>query len=56
MTAFVNTHSAQIILSSIIEAELYAGVRGEVERAVLDGFVSLFRVVPITSEIAKVGA
>ncbi len=53
--AFVNTHSARILLSSIAVAELYAGVRGEVEQAALDGFVSLFRVAPVTSEIAKIG-
>jgi len=51
----VNTYSARILLSSIVVAELYAGVKGEVELAALDGFVSLFRVVPVTAEIAKVG-
>ena len=51
----VNTHSARIVLSAIVVAELYAGVKGEVELAALEGFISLFRVVPITSEIAKVG-
>jgi predicted nucleic acid-binding protein len=53
--AFVNTHSAQIILSSIVVAELYAGVRGDAEQAALENFVSLFRVVPIGAEIAKAG-
>lgn len=52
---FVNTHSARILLSSIVVAELYAGVRGEVELVALEGFISLFRVVPITTEIAKAG-
>ena len=52
---FVNTHSARIIVSSIVVAELYAGVRGDDERAVLDNFVSLFRVVPVDTEIAKAG-
>ena len=52
---FVNTHSAQIILSSIVVAELYAGVKGEAERTALENFVSLFHVVPVTAEIAKVG-
>jgi len=51
--AFVNTHSARIILSSIVVAELYAGVKGDVEQAVLDNFVSLFHVVPVSTEIAK---
>ena len=53
--AFVNAHSARIILSSIVVAELYAGVKGDAERAALDGFVSLFRVVPVSAEIAKAG-
>jgi predicted nucleic acid-binding protein len=53
--AFVNTHSARIILSSIVVAELYAGVKGDAEQAVLDNFVSLFRVVPLSTEIAKAG-
>ncbi len=53
--AFVNTHSARIILSSIVVAELYAGVKGDDEQTVLDNFVSLFRVVPVGMEIAKAG-
>ena len=53
--AFVNDHSARIILSSIVVAELYAGVKGNIEQAALDNFVSLFRVVPVDIEIAKAG-
>ncbi len=53
--AFVNAHSARIILSSIVVAELYAGVKGEVEQAALEDFVSLFRVVSVRAEIAKAG-
>ncbi len=53
--AFINAHSARIILSSIVVAELYAGVKGDLEKATLDNFVSLFRVVPASTEIAKVG-
>jgi len=30
--AFVKTHSARIILSSIVVAELYAGVKGDAEQ------------------------
>ncbi|HDL86633.1 MAG TPA: type II toxin-antitoxin system VapC family toxin [Candidatus Acetothermia bacterium] len=52
---FVNAHSARIILSSIVVAELYAGVKGDAERTALDNFVSLFRVVPVNAEIAKAG-
>ena len=53
--AFVNAHSARIILSSLVVAELYAGVKGEAEQAALDSFVSLFHVVPVSAEIAKAG-
>ncbi len=51
--AFVNAHAARIILSSIVVAELFAGVRGPDEQTVLEDFVSLFHVVPVTAEIAK---
>jgi predicted nucleic acid-binding protein len=53
--AFVNACGARIILSSIVVAELYAGVKGEAEYAALEDFVSLFRVVPVNAEIAKAG-
>jgi predicted nucleic acid-binding protein len=52
--SYVENHSAGIVLSSIVVAELYAGVKDE-ERARLDDFVSLFPILPITSEIAKAG-
>ena len=52
---FVNANSPQIILSSIVVAELYAGVKGVAEQAALDDFISLFRVVPVSVEIAKTG-
>jgi hypothetical protein len=53
--AFVNSISSRIILSSIVVAELYAGVKGDAEQATLESFISLFRVVPVGSEIAKKG-
>jgi predicted nucleic acid-binding protein len=53
--AFVNAHAARIILSSIVVAELFAGVKGDAEQAALDNFVSIFRVVPVNAEIAKAG-
>lgn len=52
---FVNAHVDRIILSSIVVAELYAGVKGDDEQTALDQFVSLFRIVPVTTEIAKIG-
>ncbi len=51
--AFVNAHASRIILSSIVVAELYAGVKGETEQAALDSFVALFRIVPVGGDIAK---
>jgi predicted nucleic acid-binding protein len=50
---FVKKYNARIILSSIVVAELYAGVKGDAEQAALQNFVSLFRVVPVSAEIAK---
>lgn len=53
--AFIEKFSSQIILSPIVVAELYAGVKGANELSVLDNFVSHFRVVPITKDIARAG-
>ena len=56
--SFVNLESDRIILSSIVVAELYAGVRGgkgETEQSTLERFLSLFRVVPVTAAIARLG-
>ena len=51
----VSAHSARIVLASIVLAELYAGVRGDAELTALDEFASVFRVVPMSARIAKVG-
>jgi len=53
--AFVNANASRIILSSIVVAELYAGVKGDAEQATIGNFVSLFRVIPLDVEIAKAG-
>ena len=53
--SLVNRYSSRIILSSIGVAELYAGVKDGAEQTSLENFVSLFRVVPVTTEIAKAG-
>lgn len=52
---FLKEQAGRIILSSIVVAELYAGVKGDAEQATLDDVVSLFRVVPVTADIAKAG-
>jgi len=53
--AFVNAQSDRIILSSIVVAELYAGVKGDAEQVALEDFISLFRVIPVDAKIAKTG-
>lgn len=53
--ALVNTYLDRIILSAIVVAELYAGVKDKEEQTALDSFVSLFRIVPVGSKIAKAG-
>ncbi|MEW6520323.1 MAG: type II toxin-antitoxin system VapC family toxin [Thermodesulfobacteriota bacterium] len=52
---FVNAHNDRIILSAIVVAELFAGVKGEAEQAALQNFISLFRVVSVNADIGKVG-
>jgi len=52
---FIATQADRIILSTLVVAELYAGVEGEAEREALDALVSLFRIVPVDVEIAKAG-
>lgn len=52
---FITANSHKIILSSIVVAEMYAGVKGASELTALDNFVSLFTVIPVTSEIARTG-
>lgn len=51
--AFVQAESARIILSSIVTAELYAGVSGAEELALLDSLTFLFRVVPVSPAVAR---
>ncbi|MGB9499860.1 MAG: type II toxin-antitoxin system VapC family toxin [Dissulfuribacterales bacterium] len=53
--SFINRYTSRIILSSIGVAEVYAGAKEGVEQTLLENFVSLFRVVPVTAEIAKAG-
>ena len=53
--AFMEEFFPRIILSPIVIAELYAGVKGENESAVLDNFISLFQTAPLDAEIARAG-
>jgi len=52
---YITTYFPQIILSSIVVAELYAGVRGSAEQTALGHFFALSRVIPVSSEIARIG-
>ncbi len=52
---FINAHWDWIILSSIVIAELYAGVREKDEQEVLENFISVFPVIPVSVNIAKSG-
>jgi predicted nucleic acid-binding protein len=52
---FIDEYNDNIIISSIVVAELFAGIKDKKEEGILEDFVSLFPVVPINSEIGKVG-
>lgn len=51
----VKTHADTIVLSAIVVAELYAGVKGDLELMTLDNFVAFCLVLPVTQEIARTG-
>ena len=51
--ALIQKYSVSVILSSVVVVELYAGVRSDEELSKLDSFISLFRVVPMSLEIAR---
>ena len=53
--SLVQTLSSRIILSSIVVAELYAGIRGDDELHTLDSLISLFRVIPVSPVLARAG-
>lgn len=51
----VRKYAATIILSSIVTAELYAAVKGNEELRTLDELISVFRIVPVSNEISRLG-
>jgi len=53
--ALIKANSANIILPTIVVAELYAGVRGDAELQTLDALISLFRTIPVSQELARQG-
>ena len=52
---FINNNYDSILLSSIVVAELYAGVKGSSELEILDDFISICQIVPVTEAIARIG-
>jgi hypothetical protein len=52
---FVNGCESPMLVSAITVAELYVGVREGRERVALDGFLSLFHLVPVGREVAISG-
>lgn len=53
--AYVEGLKNPFLISLITVAELYSGVREGGERATLDGFISVFELVPLTASIAVRG-
>ncbi|MBN1685019.1 MAG: type II toxin-antitoxin system VapC family toxin [Spirochaetales bacterium] len=53
--ALVRKQSKRIILSAIVAAELYAGVKGGEELRIIDGLISLFQIIPVSPKIARLG-
>ncbi|MXZ73334.1 MAG: type II toxin-antitoxin system VapC family toxin [Acidobacteria bacterium] len=56
--SLVSVNSESIVVSTINVAELYAGVRGGAdgaEQSALDRLLALFRVIPVSSGIARLG-
>jgi predicted nucleic acid-binding protein len=50
---FVRNRTDRIVISAIVVAELYAGVKGDQEEALLEGVLAVSRVLPVTAEIAR---
>ncbi|HNU02369.1 MAG: type II toxin-antitoxin system VapC family toxin [Phycisphaerae bacterium] len=52
---YLRAQKGPLALSAITVAELYAGVRDGEEREVLDAFVGIFQVLPVTDANARQG-
>ncbi len=52
-TAYVKSQGDRIVLSAVVVAELYAGVRDDEELQAIDEFLSLFPILPITRDLAR---
>lgn len=54
-TALLKAQTGNLAISTIVAAELYAGVRGDEELETLDALLSLFRVIPVSAGLAREG-
>ena len=53
--AFIKARMDRIVLSTIVVAELYAGIERHEEKEAIDALVEVFPVLPITLDLAKEG-
>ncbi|MDF7826409.1 type II toxin-antitoxin system VapC family toxin [Pontiellaceae bacterium B12227] len=53
--ALLKANTANMILPAMVVAELYAGVRGDQEKDTLDALMTLFRIIPVSAELARKG-
>lgn len=51
--ALLREHAGDLVLSSIVVAELFAGARNASEQSVLDDVVGVLPVVPVSAAIAR---
>lgn len=52
---YIEALNDTLLLSVITVAELYAGIRDKKEQDVIEQFLEVFQVIPLSSEIAKLG-
>ena len=52
---WVRENAANITLSAITVAELYAGFKGDDEKRLMDDLVGLFQILPVTAQVAQQG-
>jgi len=53
--SLIKGYAGGIVLSSIVVAELYAGVKGKRELEILDDFIAFCPIAPVSQKIARLG-
>jgi len=53
--SLIRKYSTRLMMSSIVVAELYAGIRDDEELNKLDSLIGIFKVVPVSSRLARAG-